>query len=284
MKTALPRSRAFAAALAISIPATAADIGTAAVVALPIIASTLPLKLSRLTLTDGARTVELQGMTHLAAPAFYAEVRDLVALRRAEGWLVLYEEVRDDIGRGDEGTAELLARLGTEWDPGAGDGPHPYELMAPLIGEGLVLQDNASLLGRPGTALANANVSLSELLEALPPAPPSASDAGPALPPPVDLTEAREMFDAMQCWVQSRIRAALRIALATSAPGRYAQAVLPSAATSMREGRVAKEVAAAPGRSVLVIYGQAHVAAIRDRLAAQEPDLAVTSESRVRAF
>ncbi len=65
MKTTLLRSLAFAAALAISVPTTVAGVGVGAFAALPTVAAAFPLEPSRLTLIDGARAVELQGMAHL---------------------------------------------------------------------------------------------------------------------------------------------------------------------------------------------------------------------------
>src|SRR3712207_4274165 len=110
----------------------------------------------------------MQGMAHVATPEFYQNVAELVARRRAEGWLVFYEEVRNDLGQGNQGFSELLRRLGAEWSPRDDVADHRYEFLAPVVGEGLVLQDNAAILGQPGPEVRNVDVTLSELLAALP--------------------------------------------------------------------------------------------------------------------
>ena len=265
--------------LAVGVMAVSASViglGVATIAALPLIAERMPLELSRLVVADGRRQVEMQGMAHLASPAFFQEVAAHVAARREQGWLVFYEEVRNDLDNPRQGVAEVLGRLGAEWD--ASGAQHPYELLAPILGEGLVLQDNAALLGRPGADVRNVDVSMSQLLATLPPSPPDAERE------PVDLAEARTLFDGLPPWVQVRIRAAVRIALATSTSGEFVQRVLPAAITSERETLVVATIRAEPERNILVLYGQAHVDAMWRRLQAADPGWRIVSDRTLRAF
>jgi hypothetical protein len=275
MASRLARILALLAALVLALAATAAGIGAAAFAALPLIAEAVPLELARIEMTDGRRRLEMQGMAHLATDRFYGEVAATVARRRAEGWLVLYEEVRNDLGD-PRGIAEVLDRLGASWEPGE-DGKHPYEVIAPLLGEGLRLQDNRALLGPPGPDARNVDVTLSELLEALPPAAPAEGEA-------MDLADIRRAFDESAPWIQRRIRAAARLALALSTSGDMARRMLPPAVTDHRERLVADAIRAAPDRDVLILYGQAHLDEIRRRLQQADPAWRVVSESALRAF
>lgn len=259
----------------IAVSASAIGLGAATVAALPLIAEHMPLELSRLVLTDGRRQVEMQGMAHLAAPAFFREVAAHVAARREQGWLVVYEEVRNDLDNQRQGVADVLGRLGAEWDASAVQ--HPYELLGPILGEGLVLQDNAAILGRPGTDVRNVDVSMSQLLRSLPPSPDADRE-------PVDLAEARALFDGLPPWVQARVRAAVRIALATATSGEFVQRVLPAALTAEREKLVVATIRAEPERNILVLYGQAHVDAMRRQLQAAGPGWRVVSQRTLRAF
>nr|WP_149650926.1 hypothetical protein [Azospirillum argentinense] len=263
MRSLCLRVVSFTAALALAVPIIIAGIGIGIVVTLPFIASALPLELTRVTLTDGSRQVEMQGMIHIASPDFYRDVADLVAKRRTDGWLVFYEGVRDDLGRGN---TEI----------------HPYEMMAPALGEGLMLQDNAKILGLPGVELRNVDVTLSELLAGLPPPPSPDHDD----PPEVSFTlaEAREMFDALPGWAQRRVRAAYQILLATTTSGRFAHQVLSPAITTLREQRVARAIEDAQGVNVLVIYGQLHINAICAHLSAADPAWHPLSTISVRPF
>lgn len=259
-----------------AVSATVIGIGVATVAALPFIADRMPLELSRLALVDGRRQVEMQGMAHLASPAFFQEIAAHVAARRQQGWLIVYEEVRNDLDDPRQGVADVLGRLGAEWD--ASTAQHPYELLAPILGDGLVLQDNATLLGPPGADVRNVDVTLSQLLATLPPSPPDAEDG------PVDLAGARTLFDGLPPWVKARIRAAVRIGLAMATSGDFVQETLPPAITSEREKLVVATIRAEAGRNILVLYGQAHVDAMRRRLQAADPGWRIVSQRTVRAF
>lgn len=258
--------------------ATIAVLVTATVAALPTIADHVPLELSRDLVTDGRRTVEMQGMVHVAHPAFYREIADLVAQRRREGWLVFYEEVRPDHGPSPEQVAEVLRRLGANWNPESHQ--HPYEMVAGIIAEGLVLQDNRALLGPPGPDVRNVDVTLSQLLAALPPA--SAEDDGEE--EGMDLAEVRDGFAKLPDWAKARVRAAVRIALAVSARDEMTRDMLPPALTTMREKLVSDAIRAEPDRNILILYGQVHIDHIRALLAASNPSWRVTSSQSVRAF
>ncbi|MCW2246901.1 hypothetical protein M2352_002492 [Azospirillum fermentarium] len=243
--------------------------------ALPTIAEHVPLVLSRVTMTDGARTVEMQGMVHLAEPRFYRDVTDLVAERRRAGWLVFYEEVRPEPGDDAKaGTAEVMKRLGAEWSPESGE--HPYVMLSSLLGDGLVLQDNRALLGPPGPDERNVDITLSDLLSALPPA--DADD------PMVDLAAARDEFATLPPWIQVRLRAAVRIGLSLAASGSWLHAGLPEGLTLKREAKVAQAIQDEAGRNILILYGQAHIPAIRDRLLQAGKGWSVVRTMGVRAM
>ncbi|WP_207461804.1 hypothetical protein [Azospirillum sp. SYSU D00513] len=281
------RALAFSLALILAIPATAVGVVVGIIAALPLIADFVPLKVDRLLLTDGVRQVELQGMAHLASPSFYAEIRNHVARRRSEGWMVFYEEIQEEPGQQSAGMSEVLGRLGTEWPPSPSvQQQHPYEVMAPILDDGLVLQNNATLLGPPGPDVRNVDVTMSQLLAALPSptasrtGAPSRSDQGAA----IDLIEARQMFDEMPGWAQDRVKAALQIVLAVSASGEYAQQILPSAITSMREEMVAKAIEAEEDRNILVLYGQVHVNEVVGRLIRHGAPWRLKSVGRLAAF
>ncbi|WP_207459503.1 hypothetical protein [Azospirillum sp. SYSU D00513] len=246
----------------------------AAVAALPWIAGKMPLELSRLTLTDGTRQVQMQGMAHLGEPRFYKEVADLVAARRAEGWLVFYEEVKADMADPKAGMADVMSRLGAEWKPT--DDRHPYEIIGALLGKDLVLQNNREILGSPGPEVRNVDVTLSQLLAALPPPDGEKED--------LDLAEARRMFDEAPGWIQERIRAAVRIALSIASSTEMAREQLPSALTNEREDLVAEAILAEADRNILILYGQAHIDAIRQRLERARPGWRVAAEETTRAF
>jgi hypothetical protein len=245
------------------------------VAALPVIAESMPLELSRTVLTDGKRQVEMQGMAHLGEPRFYKEIADLVAERRAAGWLVFYEEVRPDIDDPKAGLADVLNRLGAEWNPS--DSRHPYEIMGGLLGDDLMLQNNREMLGPPGPDVRNVDVTLSQLLASLPP---ESEGAGKD----IDLSEIRRLFDEAPGWVQSRIRAAIRIALSVSSSGDLARDQLPPALTTQREELVVKAILDEPDRNILVLYGQAHISGFRRKLDAANPDWRLVSENTIRAF
>ncbi|WP_448204615.1 hypothetical protein [Azospirillum sp. sgz302134] len=249
------------------------------VAALPVIADHLPLQLSRIVVTDGQRQVEMQGMVHVARPAFYQEIAAHVAERRREGWLVFYEEVRPDSGSSPNGVADVLRRLGADWNPESKQ--HPYEMMAGVIGEGLVLQDNRALLGPPGPEVRNVDVTLSQLLAALPP---EELSAGAPERETVDLAEARRQFAALPAWAQRRVQAVVRIMLAATASGNVARDMLPEALTTLREDKVAKAILAEPGRNILILYGQVHIGHIRALLAAADPNWHALSFTTLRAF
>lgn len=243
--------------------------------ALPAIADHVPMVLSRVTMTDGSRTVEMQGMVHVAEPRFYRDVAELVAERRRAGWLVFYEEVRPDPGDDAKaGTAEVMKRLGAGWSPDSGE--HPYMMLSTLLGDGLVLQDNRALLGPPGPDERNVDISLSDLLAALPPA--EADDE------PLDLAAARDGFAGLPPWVQVRVRAAVRIGLAAAASGSWLHAGLPEGLTIKREAKVAQAIQDEAGRNILILYGQAHIGAIRSRLLAAGQGWSVVRTMGVRAM
>ncbi|HEY0835495.1 MAG TPA: hypothetical protein VGE72_16450 [Azospirillum sp.] len=256
--------------------ASAVALAALAVAALPVLAGFFPLDLTRVVLTDGRRQVEVQGMAHLAEPRFYQEVAALVQARRRDGWLVFYEEVKPDIADPARGVATVLDRMGATWTPDGG--PHPYEIVAGLLGEGLVLQNNVALLGPPGPEVRNVDVTLSQLLATLPP------EADRDGEPPVDLAEARAAFDGLPAWVRERVRAAIRILLATSATGDFAHGALPPALTVARETLVTDAILREPARDILVLYGQLHVDPIHRRLAAAGAGWRVTSRAVTRAF
>lgn len=263
-----------AGGLVAALAATAA----ATVATLPAIADRFPLELTRVVLTDGRRQVEMQGMAHLAAPRFYRDVAALVEARRRDGWLVFYEEVKSDTGDPNRGIATVLDRLGATWSPDGGR--HPYEIVAGLLGDGLVLQSNAAILGAPGPEVRNVDVTLSQLLAALPPR----SDDGRDEDPPVDLAEARVAFDGLPAWVQERVRAAIRIALAVGTASGFAHETLPTALTLMREALVADAIRREPARNILVLYGQLHLEPIQRRLEAADAGWRVARRTAVRAF
>lgn len=243
--------------------------------ALPTIAEHTPLVLSRVTMTDGTRTVDMQGMVHLAEPRFYRDITELVAERRRAGWLVFYEEVRADPGADAKaGTAEVMKRLGAEWSPESGE--HPYVMLSSLLGDGLVLQDNRALLGPPGPDERNVDITLADLLAALPPA--DADD------PTVDLAAARDEFATLPPWIQMRLRAAVRIGLSLAASGSWLHAGLPEGLTIQREAKVAQAIQDEAGRNILILYGQAHIPAIRDRLLQAGKGWSVVRTMGVRAM
>lgn len=280
MKSRLRRVLCITGALILAVPVTVAGVGVATFAALPFIASAMPLELSRTTLSDGARQVEMQGMIHIASPEFYRDVADLVARRRAEGWLVFYEGVRDDAGRGNDAFSDVLNSLGSAPNLLDDTAAHPYETIAPALGEGLVLQDNVTIIGRLGPDVRNVDVTLSELLAALPPAPPSAPDH--QRDAPFTLAEARGAFDTLPGWVQDRVRAAFQILLATTTSGRYAHAVLPPAITTLRERRVARAIEDARDRNILVLYGQLHISAISAHLITADPAWRIVATAQVK--
>jgi len=258
--------------------AAAALAGTVATVAaLPAIADCFPLELTRVVLTDGRRQVEMQGMAHLATPRFYQDVAALVAARRKEGWLVFYEEVRSDVADPNRGVATVMERMGATWTPDGGK--HPYEIVAGLLGDGLVLQSNAAILGAPGPEVRNVDVTLSQLLASLPP-----PEAGHDDDPPVDLAEARAAFDGLPAWMQERVRAAIRIMLAAGTTSGFAHEALPTALTLTREALVADAIRREPARNILVLYGQLHLEPIQRRLEAADAGWRVVRRATVRAF
>ncbi|HYH19543.1 MAG TPA: hypothetical protein VD995_13080 [Azospirillum sp.] len=253
----------------------------ATVAALPAIADLFPLELTRVVLTDGRRQVEMQGMAHVAAPRFYREVAALVEARRKAGWLVFYEEVRSDVADPNRGIAAVLDRMGAAWTPDGGK--HPYEIVSGLLGDGLVLQSNAAILGPPGPEVRNVDVTLSQLLALLPPQSEADRD-DPSPDPPLDLAEARAAFDGLPAWVQERVRAAIRILLAASTTSGFAHESLPPALTVAREALVADAIRREPARDILVLYGQLHLDPIRQRLEAADANWRVARRSTARAF
>lgn len=249
----------------------ATGLAVAAVVLLPDIAARAPLEMTRASLTDGERTVEVQGMVHIASPSFYAAVAGHVAERRRQGWLVFYEGIRADPGDAGASFVEVFRRLGAAVRPDGGE--HPYESMARLVGEGLALQDNQALLGPPGPDLRNVDLGIRELLEAMPPPPPDAEVVA------IDLAEVRREFEALPEWARERVRAAFRLLLAASD---RAGAGLPDAMTTKREALVVEAVSGAPGRNILVVYGEAHLRPIARALEGRGWRLAAAE--RLRAF
>jgi hypothetical protein len=217
----------------------------------------------------------MQGMAHLGEPRFYGDVAALVATRRAEGWLVFYEEVRADVADPKAGMADVMSRLGAEWKPT--DDRHPYEIMGALLGKDLVLQNNRQLLGEPSPDVRNVDVTLSQLLATLPP--PSA-ESGEEL----DLAEVRRLFDEAPGWVQRRIQAAAQIALSLSSSGEMARKYLPPALTGTREELVTRAILEEPARNILILYGQAHIDAIRRNLDEAKPGWRVVADEVTRAF
>lgn len=272
--------------IAVGILAGGLVVVTAGVVAaLPVIADHVPLELSRLVVGDGRRQVEMQGMVHVARPAFYREIAAHVAERRREGWLVFYEEVRPDEGSSATGVADVLRRLGANWNPDSKQ--HPYEMMAGIIGDGLVLQDNRALLGPPGPDVRNVDVTLSQLLAALPPEEPAGADGDGeegGEEDAVDLAQVRQQFAALPAWAQRRVQAGVRIMLATTASGAMVRDMLPPALTTLREDKVVKAIRDEPGRNILILYGQVHIDHIRSMLAAADPNWHTVSATSLRAF
>ena len=257
------------------------------VAALPVIADHVPLKLSRIVIDDGARRVEMQGMVHVALPDFYREIAAHVAERRREGWLVFYEEVRPDAGSSPEGIADVLRRLGADWKPDSKQ--HPYEMMAGIIGDGLVLQDNRALLGPPGPDVRNVDVTLSQLLAALPPEEPAGKGKGDGQDgaeeeDAIDLAQLRQEFAALPGWAQRRVQAGVRIMLALTASGSTVRDMLPPALTTLREEKVVKAIRDEPTRNILILYGQVHIGHIRDMLAQADPKWRTVSSESLRAF
>ena len=248
------------------------------VAALPVIADHVPLGLSRVVMTDGHRRVEMQGMVHVAQPTFYQQIAAHIAQRRKEGWLVFYEEVRPDTGSSPNGVADVLRRLGANWNPESKQ--HPYEMMAGVIGNGLVLQDNRALLGPPGPDVRNVDVTLSQLLAALPPEEPSAAEERET----IDLATVRQEFGDLPGWVQRRVQAGIRIMLAATASGTFARDMLPPALTTLREEKVAKAILDEPGRDILILYGQVHIGHIQTLLKEADPNWRVVSSTTLRAL
>ena len=262
---------------AAAIVATATGAAVALVAALPHIADLVPFETARVVVTDGRRNVEMVGMVHVAAPRFYGDVAEIVTARREAGWLVLYEEVKPDMEDAGAGMARVLESVGTTWEPARRQ--HPYELIAPILGEDLVLQDNGALLGKPGPSVRNVDLTLSQVVAALP-SPASGLGDRPAL----SLDDVRRMFDDMPAWVQRRIRAAVRIVLATSTSGRYAAAVMPPVVMAAREQLVAEAILGEPGRDILVIYGQAHLNGIWRQMRNEGAAWSVVSRGSLQAF
>ena len=256
-----------AVVVSVAIPAALAGVAGAVVAALPLIADTLPLTLPRISLTDGRRTVELQGMIHVARPGFYDEVAAHVAERRAAGWIVMYEQVRSSTPETQAtGMTDLLARFGAHWTPESGH--HVYEDLSTIIGDGLVLQNNGRLLGAPGPDVRNVDITMEEVLAGMPE---RADDAGE----PVDLHDALRYFDEQPAWVRERIQAAVRLRLMM--PGRgLTQRDFPQVITERREALVTDAILAEPGRNILVIYGAGHLAPVASRLQAADPAWTVT--------
>ncbi|KAA0678612.1 hypothetical protein [Roseomonas genomospecies 6] len=248
-----------------------------AVAALPVIADHIPLELSRVVMSDGRRQVEMQGMVHVAKPEFYSGIARHIAQRRQEGWLVFYEEVRPDDASSPAGVADVLRRLGADWNPDSRQ--HPYEMMAGLLGEGLVLQDNRALIGPPGPDARNVDVTLSELLAALPPDDPDGADRET-----VDLAQLRDEYGKLPGWVQRRVQAAIRIMLATTASGSMARDVLPAALTTLREEKVVKAIREEPDRNILILYGQVHIGHIQTMLKDADARWRTVSSKAIQAF
>lgn len=248
-----------------------------AVAALPVIADHIPLELSRVVMSDGRRQVEMQGMVHVAKPDFYSGIARHIAQRRQEGWLVFYEEVRPDGASSSAGVADVLRRLGADWNPDSRQ--HPYEMMAGLLGEGLVLQDNRALIGPPGPDTRNVDVTLSELLAALPPENPDGADRET-----VDLAQLRDEYGSLPGWVQRRVQAAIRIMLATTASGSMARDVLPPALTTLREEKVVNAIRAEPDRNILILYGQVHIGHIQTMLKDSDARWRTVSSKAIQAF
>lgn len=258
-------------------------LATGVVAALPVIADHVPLRLSRLVVSDGKRQVEMQGMVHVAKPEFYREIAAHVAERRRQGWLVFYEEVRPDEGSSPGGVADVLRRLGANWNPDSKQ--HPYEMMAGVLGDGLVLQDNRALIGPPGPDARNVDVTLSQLLAALPPEEPAgASGNGNGEDDAVDLAQLRQQFAALPGWAQRRVQAGMRIMLATTASGSMVRDMLPPALTTLREDKVVKAIRDEPGRNILILYGQVHIDHIRSMLAEGDRNWRTVSSTSLRAF
>ncbi|MGY0777970.1 hypothetical protein ACW7BC_08750 [Azospirillum argentinense] len=247
------------------------------VAALPVIADHIPLELSRVVMSDGRRQVEMQGMVHVAKPDFYSGIARHIAQRRQEGWLVFYEEVRPDDASNPAGVADVLRRLGADWNPDSKQ--HPYEMMASLLGDGLVLQDNRALIGPPGPDARNVDVTLSQLLAALPPDDPDDAD-----PETIDLAQLRDEYDTLPGWVQRRVQAAIRIMLATTASGSMVRDALPPALTTLREDKVVAAIKAEPDRNILILYGQVHIGHIQTMLKEADVRWRTVSSQAIQAF
>ncbi|MBK4719561.1 hypothetical protein JJL56_11825 [Azospirillum sp. YIM DDC1] len=247
------------------------------VAALPVIADHIPLELSRVVMSDGRRQVEMQGMVHVAKPDFYSGIARHIAQRRQDGWLVFYEEVRPDDASNPAGVADVLRRLGADWNPDSKQ--HPYEMMASLLGDGLVLQDNRALIGPPGPDARNVDVTLSQLLAALPPDAPDDAD-----PETIDLAQLRDEYNTLPGWVQRRVQAAIRIMLAATASGSMVREALPPALTTLREDKVVAAIKAEPDRNILILYGQVHIGHIQTMLKEADGRWRTDSSQAIQAF
>ena len=58
--------------------------------------SIYPLKVTRDVLTNGERTLVVEGMAHIGTPRFYADIRSSISKEKAAGAVYLYEGVRDE--------------------------------------------------------------------------------------------------------------------------------------------------------------------------------------------
>ncbi|MBP2297256.1 hypothetical protein [Azospirillum rugosum] len=248
------------------------------VYALPFVAGAFPVTVSRTSFTENGRVIVIQGMVHVASDAFYNDIKQYIDQRYREGWIILYEELKDEP---QSGAGKLSTPL------------HPFQPLLKILGSGATIQDNRFLLPADGPLVINADLTLKELLSRLHIAPHN-SDADHVVEPcqrqaaslsrqtptadctletlPIqrasnDVVEPNliTQFESLHDFWKDRVSALAHLLMAL--PIReMALEWIPPDATRAREAIVVEEIARHSGANVLVVYGDGHAQSIIDQL------------------
>jgi len=112
-----------------------------------------PATLSLYTLTNGEKTVQFQEMSHIAAPNFFALVKNRLTQARNAGWSIFYEGVRASDPKTEK---EFQKELGFQLDAST------YDKIATRLG---LLSQNNEIIGVDESKDLNVDLTLEEILK-----------------------------------------------------------------------------------------------------------------------
>jgi hypothetical protein len=209
-------------------------------------------------MTDGDRTIVFVEMLHVGTAAYYEAVRRTIAEEGARGATYLYERV----GKGTpEEEARLRALLGYDIGMRA-----QRELLAFLArAGGLVVQPQDSFLGLTGRPDVRADLTVTEILDRLPPgirpAPPAAVRNDGRIAGIRAWAERLGFLDDRNPVRRWLARQAVLAAIRLSIVQRHARKPEPrqdEKVMGSRDRHLADVVAATPGR-IVITYGASHL-------------------------